>query len=102
MGAKASLPYEIGEEYARNSVWKLHRGIVKANNQQVTIFVCNIKENTTDRVDYARNCLKRSKIVKHPSFVAYIECVTGPSFIFFLLIILIIFFAIAVVAKSMT
>lgn len=79
---KENFAYDIGEQYASNFIWTLHRGVRKADGLQVTIFCFNLNDKNSEKVDYARTTLKRYKTIRHPSIIKWLEYVFFFTFLF--------------------
>ncbi|XP_055381077.1 N-terminal kinase-like protein isoform X2 [Condylostylus longicornis] len=70
------FPYEIGEViqgFEIRSIWSLHKGKRKTTNEEVTIFVYDIKSGSESKLDLAKSALKRLKTLRHPSILQYLD-----------------------------
>ncbi|VEN42679.1 unnamed protein product [Callosobruchus maculatus] len=68
--------FEIGELVASlidKSVWNLHKGRKKGSNEEVSVFVFDLKSNTDADLDIAKSAVKRLKTLRHPSVLTYID-----------------------------
>nr|CAH7725902.1 unnamed protein product [Callosobruchus chinensis] len=68
--------FEIGELVASlidKSVWNLHKGRKKGSNEEVSVFVFDLKSNTEADLDIAKSAVKRLKTLRHPSVLTYID-----------------------------
>nr|CAI5858080.1 unnamed protein product [Callosobruchus analis] len=68
--------FEIGELVASlidKSVWNLHKGRKKGTNEEVSVFVFDLKSNTDADLDIAKSAVKRLKTLRHPSVLTYID-----------------------------
>ncbi|XP_030764684.1 N-terminal kinase-like protein isoform X2 [Sitophilus oryzae] len=68
--------FEIGEvivEYENKSVWTLHKGKKKGVNEEVSIFVYDIKSGSDAQLDIAKAAVKRLKTLRHPSILTYLD-----------------------------
>lgn len=70
------FPYEIGEQilnFNEKSIWNLHKGKRKLTNDDVSIFVYDIKNGTDVKLDIAKASIKRLKTLRHPSILQYLD-----------------------------
>jgi SCY1-like protein 1 len=69
------LLFTIGEKdpiQPENSIWRLYNGIKKDDKQQVSVFIFDKKHNPS-ALELARNNLKRSKTIRFPDCLKYID-----------------------------
>ncbi|XP_053682714.1 N-terminal kinase-like protein [Sabethes cyaneus] len=71
------FPYEIGEpvqQFDSRSIWSLHRGKRKgASNDEVSVFVYDIKNGTDVKLELAKAAVKRLKTLRHPSILQFLD-----------------------------
>jgi len=77
MGVAASrdFPYEFGEtieSYEGKTLWKLSRGVKKADRAPVSILTFDAKKNPTKGA-VASNFLKRSRTIRYPYLLPFID-----------------------------
>ncbi|KAF7266767.1 N-terminal kinase-like protein yata [Rhynchophorus ferrugineus] len=68
--------FEIGEVvsgYENKNVWTLHNGKKKGTNEEVSIFVYDIKSGSEAQLDIAKAAVKRLKTLRHPSILTYLD-----------------------------
>lgn len=74
-GTTKDFPYEIKEPvvtYDGKSLWKLHNGNKKIDRSPVSIFAFDPKKNANQLAIF-NNCFKRSKIIRHPNVLTFID-----------------------------
>lgn len=71
------FPYELGEpvqQFDSRSIWSLHRGKRKGGNQEeVSVFVYDIKNGTDVKLELAKAAVKRLKTLRHPSILQFLD-----------------------------
>ena len=70
------FPYEIGECVAgldAKSVWSLHKGKRKGTNEEVSIFVYDIKNGSDTKLEITKCSVKRLKTLRHPSVLQFLD-----------------------------
>lgn len=71
------FPYEIGEpvqQFDSRSIWSLHRGKRKGgSNEEVSVFVYDIKNGTDVKLELAKAAVKRLKTLRHPSILQFLD-----------------------------
>ncbi|XP_055524243.1 N-terminal kinase-like protein isoform X2 [Wyeomyia smithii] len=71
------FPYEIGEpvqQFDSRSIWSLHHGKRKgASNDEVSVFVYDIKNGTDVKLELAKAAVKRLKTLRHPSILQFLD-----------------------------
>ncbi|KAF5292820.1 hypothetical protein FQA39_LY13865 [Lamprigera yunnana] len=68
--------YEIGEVvpgFQEKSVWTLHKGKKKGINEEVSVFVYDIKSGSETQLDIAKAAVKRLKTLRHPSVLTFLD-----------------------------
>ncbi|XP_018327549.1 N-terminal kinase-like protein isoform X2 [Agrilus planipennis] len=68
--------FEIGEVvpgFEQRSVWTLHKGKKKGTNEEVSVFVFDIKSGSETQLDVAKSAVKRLKTLRHPSVLTYLD-----------------------------
>ncbi|XP_017769232.1 PREDICTED: N-terminal kinase-like protein [Nicrophorus vespilloides] len=68
--------FEIGEPVLglqEHSVWTLHKGKKKGTNEEVSVFVFDIKSGSETQLDVAKAAVKRLKTLRHPSVLTYLD-----------------------------
>lgn len=70
------FPYEIGECVAgldAKSIWTLHKAKRKGTNEEVSVFVYDIKSGSDIKLEIAKSSMKRLKTLRHPSILQYLD-----------------------------
>lgn len=70
------FPYEIGECVAgldAKSIWSQHKAKRKVTNEEVTVFVYDIKNGSDMKLEIAKSSMKRLKTLRHPSILQYLD-----------------------------
>lgn len=70
------FPYEIGDCVSgldAKSIWSMHRAKRKVTNEEVTVFVYDIKNGTDMKLEIAKSSAKRLKTLRHPSILQYLD-----------------------------
>lgn len=68
--------FEIGElvpSLEDKSVWNLHKGKKKGTNEEVSVFVFDLKSNPESQLEVVKAAVKRLKTLRHPSILTYID-----------------------------
>lgn len=77
--------YEIGEVVSglkENSVWSLHKGKKKGSNEDVTVFVFDIKNGSEVQMEIAKAAIKRLKTLRHPSILMYLDSLESDKMLY--------------------
>ncbi|CAH0550341.1 unnamed protein product [Brassicogethes aeneus] len=77
--------FEIGEPVGRlheKSVWSLHKGKKKGSNEEVSVFVFDIKNSSEAQLEIAKSSIKRLKTLRHPSVLTYIDSLESDKFLY--------------------
>lgn len=70
------FPFEIGECIGdTKSIWSLHRAKRKSTNEEVSVFLYDIKNGTDVKLEIAKSSLKRLKTLRHPSILQYLDSI---------------------------
>lgn len=70
------FPYEIGDSVASldaKSIWSLHKAKRKSTNEEVSVFVYDIKNGSDIKLEIAKSSMKRLKTLRHPSVLQYLD-----------------------------
>lgn len=70
------FPYEIGDIISgieTKSIWSLHKGKRKGTNDEVSVFVYDIKNGSDTKLEIAKSSMKRLKTLRHPSILQYLD-----------------------------
>lgn len=70
------FPYEIGECVSgldAKSIWSMHKAKRKVTNEEVTVFVYDIKNGSDTKLEIAKSSMKRLKTLRHPSILQYLD-----------------------------
>ncbi|XP_013119364.1 N-terminal kinase-like protein [Stomoxys calcitrans] len=70
------FPYDIGEPVAgfeNHSIWTLHKAKRKATQEEVSVFVFDLRSGSDAKCDLAKAALKRLKTLRHPSILQYLD-----------------------------
>lgn len=70
------FPYELGEPingFESKSIFSLHKAKRKGTNEDVSIFVYDVKTGSDTKLEIARALLKRLKTLRHPSILQYLD-----------------------------
>lgn len=70
------FPYEIGECVSgidTKSIWSLHKGKRKVTNEEVSVFVYDIKNGSETKLEIAKSSIKRLKTLRHPSVLQFLD-----------------------------
>ncbi len=59
--------------FEERSIWSLKRGKRKGSDDQVSIFVYEIKNGNDSTFELAKNSLKRIKSLRHPAILHYLD-----------------------------
>ncbi|CAH1112214.1 unnamed protein product [Psylliodes chrysocephalus] len=68
--------FEIGElvpSLEDKSVWNLHKGKKKGTNEEVSVFVFDLKSNQESQLEVVKAAVKRLKTLRHPSVLTYLD-----------------------------
>nr|XP_015837072.1 PREDICTED: N-terminal kinase-like protein [Tribolium castaneum] len=68
--------FEVGELVKgldERSVWTLHKGKRKGTNEEVSVFVFDIKGGSETQLEIAKAAVKRLKTLRHPSILTYLD-----------------------------
>lgn len=74
--SSSSFPYEVGEPihgFESKSIFSLHKAKRKGTNEEVSVFVYDIKTGSETKLEIARALLKRLKTLRHPSILQYLD-----------------------------
>jgi len=80
-----SFPYEIGEKVSDDddySVWTLHVGKSKTNDQPVSVFCFNVAENSDICKQTSLGAIKRLRTLRHPNVLTFIDSLETDKFIY--------------------
>lgn len=72
------FPYEIGEGVGgldTKSIWSLHKAKRKTTNEEVSVFVYDIKSGSDVKLEIAKSSMKRLKTLRHPSILQYLDSI---------------------------
>lgn len=72
------FPYEIGECVSgldSRSIWTLHKAKRKGTNEEVSVFVYDVKNGSEIKLEIAKGAMKRLKTLRHPSVLQYLDSV---------------------------
>jgi hypothetical protein len=73
----AKFDYEINEPIQKNdhhsSIFQIHKGKRKNSNEEVSIFVYDIKNGSDVKLELAKSFLKRLKTLRHPSVLQFLD-----------------------------
>lgn len=71
------FPYELGspvDGFESKSIFSLHKAKRKGTtNEEVSIFVYDVKAGNETKLEIARALLKRLKTLRHPSILQYLD-----------------------------
>lgn len=71
------FPYDIGEQVSGGldgrGIWSLHKGKKKNSNDEVSIFVYDVKNGNDTKLELARGAMKRLKTLRHPSILQFLD-----------------------------
>lgn len=68
------FPYDIGEQVEIfGSIWTLHRAKRKNTNEEVSVFVYEIKSGSEAKLELAKAMVKRLKTLRHPSILQFLD-----------------------------
>nr|CAD7593138.1 unnamed protein product [Timema genevievae] len=70
------FPYEITEPVQgleNTSVWTLHKAKKKGTNEEVSVFVFDVRNGSDTQFDVAKAAVKRLKTLRHPSILTYLD-----------------------------
>lgn len=70
------FPYDVGDLIApssKESIWSLHKGKRKTTGEDVSIFVMDFRNNNSNKLEIAKNAVKRLKTLRHPSILTYLD-----------------------------
>ncbi|CAH2355840.1 cytoplasmic export protein 1 [[Candida] railenensis] len=89
-----SIPYTFKEKIVdpksgsfpdSTSVWTIYNGLNKANNAPVAIFECSLTDPVNiskDLVSLARNCFRKSKMLKLPGIISVVDFIESESYLY--------------------
>lgn len=72
------FPFEIGEIVGgidTKSIWSLHKAKRKTTNEEVSVFVYDIKNGSDVKLEIAKSSMKRLKTLRHPSILQYLDSI---------------------------
>ncbi|XP_045584543.1 N-terminal kinase-like protein isoform X1 [Procambarus clarkii] len=81
----SNFPYEVGEEIVcddNRTVWKLHRGKKRQNGEEVSVFICDIRDGNTSYLDVAKAAVKKLKTLRHPCILTYIDSLESDKLVY--------------------
>ncbi|XP_071533410.1 N-terminal kinase-like protein [Panulirus ornatus] len=81
----SSFPYELGEEIRSGdsrSIWKLHRGKKKQNGEEVSLFICDVKDGNSSYLDIAKSAVKKLKTLRHPCILTYMDSLENDKMVY--------------------
>lgn len=55
------------------SIWSLHKAKRKTTNEDVSVFVYDIKSGSDIKLEIAKSSMKRLKTLRHPSVLQYLD-----------------------------
>lgn len=70
------FPYEIGEQVPgceTHSIWSQHKAKRKTTNEEVSVFVYDIKNGSDVKFELAKSAVKRLKTLRHPSILQFLD-----------------------------
>lgn len=70
------FPYEIGEPingFDSYSIWSLHKAKRKNTNDDVSVFVYDIKNGSDAKFELAKAAIKKLKTLRHPSILQFLD-----------------------------
>nr|XP_036675379.1 N-terminal kinase-like protein [Drosophila suzukii] len=70
------FPYDIGEPvggFDQYSIWTLHKAKRKTTQEEVSVFVYDIRSGSDTKCELAKASLKRLKTLRHPSILQYLD-----------------------------
>ncbi|XP_004523320.1 N-terminal kinase-like protein isoform X2 [Ceratitis capitata] len=70
------FPYDIGEQvpgFESHSIWTLHKAKRKGTQEEVSVFVYDIRGGSEGKCEIAKAALKRLKTLRHPSILQYLD-----------------------------
>ncbi|XP_018784609.1 PREDICTED: N-terminal kinase-like protein isoform X2 [Bactrocera latifrons] len=70
------FPYDIGEQVPgleSRSIWTLHKAKRKGTQEEVSVFVYDIRSGSDAKCELAKAALKRLKTLRHPSILQYLD-----------------------------
>ncbi|XP_069962249.1 N-terminal kinase-like protein isoform X1 [Bactrocera oleae] len=70
------FPYDIGEQVPgleSRSIWTLHKAKRKGTQEEVSVFVYDIRSGSDAKCELAKGALKRLKTLRHPSILQYLD-----------------------------
>lgn len=70
------FPYDIGECVSgvdARSIWTLHKAKRKITNEEVSVFVYDVKNGSDTKLEIAKSSVKRLKTLRHPSVLQYLD-----------------------------
>ncbi|XP_063221892.1 N-terminal kinase-like protein isoform X1 [Bacillus rossius redtenbacheri] len=70
------FPYEISEPVPgleATSVWTLHKAKKKGANEDVSVFVFDVRNGSETQFEVAKAAVKRLKTLRHPSILTYLD-----------------------------
>lgn len=80
------FPYDINQQQIitdTSSVWTICKGRRKGgSNEEITIFIYDIKSGNDQKLELARSFVKRVKTLRHPGLLLYIDSVETDKVIY--------------------
>ncbi|KAK2159454.1 hypothetical protein NP493_1717g00010 [Ridgeia piscesae] len=69
------FPYVVGEEVqgTEQSIWSLHKGKHKSTEEEVSIFVFDVKGSSESQVQLAKASFKKMKTLRHPNILPFLD-----------------------------
>ncbi|XP_061387339.1 N-terminal kinase-like protein isoform X2 [Musca vetustissima] len=70
------FPYDIGEPVAgfeNHSIWTLHKAKRKGTQEEVSVFVFDLRSGSDAKCELAKAALKRLKTLRHPSILQFLD-----------------------------
>ncbi|ALC48061.1 yata [Drosophila busckii] len=70
------FPYDIGEPvpgFDNYSIWTLHKAKRKGTQEEVSVFVYDIRSGSDTKCELAKASLKRLKTLRHPSILQFLD-----------------------------
>ncbi|XP_030369431.1 N-terminal kinase-like protein [Scaptodrosophila lebanonensis] len=70
------FPYDIGEPvlgFDNYSIWTLHKAKRKGTQEEVSVFIYDIRSGSDTKCELAKAALKRLKTLRHPSILQYLD-----------------------------
>jgi len=79
------FPYDIGEPvagYETHSIWTLHKAKRKGTQEEVSVFVYDIKNGSEAKTELAKSALKRLRTLRHPSILQFLDSLETDKMIY--------------------